>query len=348
MYTHLQLSFCIYILFITICNSDTYVSADSDCGSSCDGSQALPYLTIRQGLNDPTSNTLIILSGTYTGYGNTNITIDQSYTIITTDYPNDPSHTIIDCEKNSWGIVLLSDSYHITGLTVRNCVAPLRQSLTQQHQSQTLGGALFMQNLGIGTINNCMFENNIADIGGAIYIHAAAVHLANTIVQNNRAENSSGGVHVQNADLRLLDETLIENNYAKENGGGIYSKSAGIELYNKSQIKSNSADNKGNNIYCDNGHVNLYDDSDIDGSNNANYIVCVACDIKEFNDKHELKKNLCPSDHPNNHSKTEGQKIAPYLITVLIIFIIGCIIACCYFYKKRQKHDSKYEGLLEN
>ena len=204
-----SIMYSIIIAFIAINRCDTesytYVSADSEC-DPCDGSEISPYSTIQQGLDNSGSNILKILSGTYTGSGNVNLVLTQSWKVITTQHPHDSSQTIIDCQNNAWGIYMKSGAYSIIGLTIKNCIATTRDNvINKNHRNQTLGGALFIESVGSAkNIGNCTFENNEADIGGAMYINSASVILQNVVIQNNNAHNYSGGVYLQSAYLRSI------------------------------------------------------------------------------------------------------------------------------------------------
>eukprot|EP00483_Globobulimina_turgida_P003295 UN03300 len=242
----------------------------------------------------------MMLPGTYKGSGNMNIRLTHSYKVITTQYPNDATRTIIDCERQGWGFQMYSGAYSLIGVTIKNCIAPLRD-ISSQLNGQTLGGALFIESVGSAkNISNCIFECNEADIGGGIYIYSASVLMNNVIVQNNKAHNHSAGIHVASGYLRLSNESFVRNNKAYGKGGGMYLYSGTIELFNKSAIKSNTAEGAGGqNIYCQSATVNLYNDSWIDGSG---AIVCNMCVIKQFDNHNKVTKDFCPTNpHPSHH-----------------------------------------------
>ena len=106
------------ILSITTYSQNTYVDTAATC-SSCDGSEANPFKTIQEGL-DKSGSTLFIQSGTYTGPGNINLTMTNTYSNI---YGNGSLSTIIDCENNGHfqGWQLSSGTFTIQGLSIKNC-----------------------------------------------------------------------------------------------------------------------------------------------------------------------------------------------------------------------------------
>ena len=120
--------------------------------------------------------------------------------------------------------------------------------------------------------------------------------------------------------------------------------SGNIELYNDSVIRSNTAGNAGNDIYCDNAGINLYNESVI---GDVGGVICVACAIRKFDESYRIKKDYCPSNQPNNNSAKDGGSSRTYLILCAVLFVIGIMIGCCYFYKKRTDKHWQYEGLLK-
>ena len=252
----------------------------------------------------------------------------SDYLIATED--NDPSSAIIDCQHNGWGFELWSGSYSIQGLTVRNCVAPLR-GVAYKHRQQTLGGALFIESAGsVPNIRHCVFDGNEADIGGAIYVYSAHSVLEDVVVRNNRAFNLSGGVYVESGHLGIREGTVIETNSADHDGGGLYAVAASIDLFDESKIRSNTAEQRGSNVFCDGATINLYNDSDIEGD--------VFCDA--FCYFHG--KDGCSS---NGGSSRNGTSTG-YLVGCLVVLLLIVVIAAAYFWRERQKGD-KYRGLLQ-
>ena len=199
-------------IHLTSSDSYKYVSANSECEPNCDGSESNPYPTIQQGIDNTGNSDVIlkILAGTYKGSGNKNFTLSSSYYRITTEYPSDPSRTIIDCENDGFGFELYSGSYSIIGLTIQNCVAPYRALAANKYNNQTLGGALFIQSVGTTpNISNCTLKNNNADIGAGIYIYSASVVLANALIEANKASNLSGGIYIESGYLRYCIYCIV-------------------------------------------------------------------------------------------------------------------------------------------
>ena len=113
-------------LLIILANvfGDVYVDRDSSCDDDCDGSESAPYKTIQEALDDVSNNqgVLTISDGTYTGDGNVNLSLSNSFSTIRGE--NSASKTIIDCENNGYfGILLDSGTFTIEDISVVNCNA---------------------------------------------------------------------------------------------------------------------------------------------------------------------------------------------------------------------------------
>lgn len=101
----------------------------------------------------------------------------------------------------------LSESV-IANLTIRNGTAPVSEPMPTG-----VGGGL--KNFSKLTIQNCIFENNIALNGGAIYNDGVLI-LENTTIRGNHAFNLSGGVY--NTSRATYQETgVVKENNTEEN-----------------------------------------------------------------------------------------------------------------------------------
>eukprot|EP01084_Bolivina_argentea_P146897 257104_1 len=114
--------FVLTIWIILIHGNEVHVDIGASCGSSCDGTSSSPFTTIQAGL-DAAGSVLTIYDGTYTGEGNVNLTISNSYTTIQS--ANGAESTIIDCENegHAMGYEFVSGTFTLNGLTVTNCNA---------------------------------------------------------------------------------------------------------------------------------------------------------------------------------------------------------------------------------
>ncbi|UTB31581.1 MAG: Ig-like domain repeat protein [Methanobacterium sp. ERen5] len=221
-----------------------------------DGSYSNPYLTISYAINqgfaksyDPT---IYLLEGTYSGTGNTNMTLTNIgiLSIIGETY----NKTIIDGQNMNW-VLSLGDytQAKITNLTIQNGNSTVLQSsanldltnctfknnyglhtpiIYTEGSVTTVKNLIFRDNqaygsyfgpcvIGKGTIDNSVFANNSnigtstgAMFGGALYTYGLT--LTNSIFENNSNLGTGGALNV-NGILISINNTF-SNNYANYGG----------------------------------------------------------------------------------------------------------------------------------
>ena len=189
---------------------------------------ALPFSTIQDGLDVADGETIIVLQdGTYSGTGNINLEIYDSYTRI--ESSNGYSNTIMDCENSGFGIALNKGTFFLTGLAIQNCNGILREldglplgngTGAASIKNRTIGGGLWIEN-AYAKITNCKLDSNTAELGGGMYTFSTTVDLISSIVSNNHATGRGGGIYVRNGYLYLNHSTAVIDNDA-ENGAGMY------------------------------------------------------------------------------------------------------------------------------
>ena len=83
------------------------------------------------------------------------------------------------------------------------------------------------------TLDNCIFRNNRASYGGAIYAEKCTVTITNTLFENNRAENGGGAIAALNGvKLTVRNSEFIKDSSLYDAGGAVYlfnATSASIE-----------------------------------------------------------------------------------------------------------------------
>ncbi len=246
---------------ITIINANVYVSPTGNDNTG-NGSQTNPYQTLKTALTNvyPSGN-IYILDGTYTGTGNTNLTINMNLNIIGENL----NKTIINADGIG-SIFIIPSGFNVsmknltlTGgnstnyggainnngdLTMNNCKLT---NNTAQH-----GGALYNYNLA--TINNSLFSNNHATYDGAIYNYAGSnLTINNTIFSANTATYDSGAIYNDvNSSLTINDSSFKDNIASGGPGGAI--NNYGNSNVTSSSFNSNNAttgsaiDNENNGI----------------------------------------------------------------------------------------------------
>ncbi|MEN6291448.1 MAG: carboxypeptidase regulatory-like domain-containing protein, partial [Methanobacterium sp.] len=190
-----------------------YVSPSGNDGHSGDSSH--PVQTIEKALSLVNNGgTIYLASGTYSGNGNTGLTIEKNVTIIGQGQTN----TIIDgLTYNPMWTIRSGVTVTIKGLTFANGKAGYG------------GGALY--NAGCTcTVNDCTFTNNKATNGGAIYNTGTVSGYGILTVRGCTftGNNANGGGAIYNygwstdSMCTIIDSTFTGNNATK--GGAIYNQ----------------------------------------------------------------------------------------------------------------------------
>ena len=94
------------------------------------------------------------------------------------------------------------------------------------------GGALTLYQTTLSLQGEARFENNHAEIGGAVVATESQIYLNNRVyILNNSASTSGGGLYLSQTELLSVQESTltISSNNAHEKGGGIHAVSSSIK-----------------------------------------------------------------------------------------------------------------------
>lgn len=197
---------------------DTAVSDPAE-----DGSQEHPFDAIQEAIDAAEyEGTVIILSGTYSGEGNRDLDFKgKTITVRSTD-PNDSSivaETVIDCNGSE------TDPHR--GFVFNNYET--RQSivagLTITGGYNETGGGIFFGKSTAPTMINCIFSENQAYCGGAVYCYNANPELINCEFINNSSAAAGGALYCYVDYVEcdsVLEDCLFQGNTTIYNGGAIY------------------------------------------------------------------------------------------------------------------------------
>jgi uncharacterized repeat protein (TIGR01451 family) len=214
-----------------------------------------PYQSISQGLGSVDENgTVYIADGVYTGGNNTNITISKSITLT----GQSQSGTMINGSDSNWIFNVTSGAnVVIQNLTLTNGKAPDRDS------TLNYGGAIY--NMGNLTVLNCIFTNNTARVGGAIYSRGAVdvtgynrsyLTVLNSTFNNNTAQ-LGGAIYSHYGNTLTVTNSKFMNNTATKHGGAIFNlngaEGSGINRVDNCEFTGNTATNRSGAIYNNNG-----------------------------------------------------------------------------------------------
>ena len=224
---------------------------DASAASGGDGSQSRPYNTVTYSYLGTTNHfkpgTYRIASSlsSYSSYEgmsfigeDRNTTILQyvgSDTFITTSY----SITFKDITIKSGSIQTSGGTLTATNTIFDGGIAKIETESDNYKYGNSYGGAI-KQSASTGidwgsifgggssstqaiNINNCIFRNNFAAYGGAIYSEKGSVSIKNSRFENNHAENGGGAVSVLNGATLTVENCRFVNDYSMYDvGGAIY------------------------------------------------------------------------------------------------------------------------------
>ena len=138
-------------------------------------------------------DTILLADGVYTGPGNYNI--DLKGKSVTVKSVNGPNKCIIDCQQLGRGFLVYNcETVYLTGVTIKNA-----------DSKDNSGGAVNVSNSDI-TIVNCVFNNNKASRGSAVYSSSL---LGSTFISCTFTKNNDRAVSCSHSDF--IDCTFTSN-----------------------------------------------------------------------------------------------------------------------------------------
>jgi parallel beta-helix repeat protein/predicted outer membrane repeat protein len=192
------------------------------------------YPTIQSAIDAAVDwDTVIVSDGTYTGYGNRDISFQGK--AITVRSENGPSTCNIDCQGiDYWphrGFTFKSGEGQrsiLDGFTVTNGYGPREDPDGDGDNHYSCAGALYCQGSS-PTIINCIFKNNLGyGRGGAIYCYESSPTIADCIITDNASEGDGGGIMCVYGGKPTIINCIVEENVSGDTGGGIYVGSRSI------------------------------------------------------------------------------------------------------------------------
>ena len=222
--------------------STVYVNTTGN--DSNNGAIDSPYLTIARGVESVDENgTVNIADGTYSGTGNTNITLNKNMNIT----GQSQTGTIINGTGTNWIFNIISGAnVTIQNITLTNGKAP-DSDITLNY-----GGAIY--NRGNLTVLNCTFTNNTARVGGAIYSRG------NLVVSNSNFDQNSaylgGAIYSHFGGTLTVTNSKFMNNTATKHGGAIFNLNgddSGSNRVDNCEFTGNTATSMGGAIYNNEG-----------------------------------------------------------------------------------------------
>lgn len=159
-----------------------------------------------------------------------------------------------------------------TGLFIFNSRIELSHLILDQNQGKNGGGIYLSNLLDSSFIRDSIIQNNLATLGGGLYLNSN-IRLFNNKFINNKAINGSGIYLLNHFNILSNENHFINNNATR--GGGLFLFNSNIDL-SKSLISNNYALN-GGGIYCHNSTILGNPNLNQNREDNYHCIQCINC-----------------------------------------------------------------------
>jgi predicted outer membrane repeat protein len=202
-----------------------------------DGSFEHPFDSIQKAINKSIpGDTVIVLSGTYTGEGNHDI--DYYGKAITVRSQEGPERCIINCEMQGRG-------FHFHSGEEQDSIL---EGFTIKKGQADFGGGVRIANDSSPSITNCTFIKNSANYGGGIYSYYSSPIVTNCTFTENFADTAGGGFNSSDYCNSTITNCNFTNNSAVK-GGGMYNGSSNKPVITNCNFTKNTADKYGGGLY---------------------------------------------------------------------------------------------------
>ena len=125
-------------------------------------------------------------------------------------------------------------------IDIRNvCIEDAKANVHDQYNN-SFGGAIYNPGEHYDPylyLTNCIFKNNSAMYGGALYMTYGHLKIINTTFESNTAYNYGGAIAAgANSKIEIYDSDFINDKSIKDSGGAIYFRYADVKISNSNFI----------------------------------------------------------------------------------------------------------------
>ena len=266
-----------------------YVDDNSSCMTGC-GSQANPWPTIQQGIDDaPSTGSVIVFAGNYpenVNFNGKDVTVESSAgagsTVITaqgkgygvTFDSGETSASVLDgftMQGGSPGGILCSNN---SEPVIRNCIVSNNSGYGIRFQgssSPTIERCTVEGNPqsgiscagSLGTISHSRILGNSAANGAGLYLDQCTTSVINNEITDNSATTDGGGIYCSGSTATITNNT-VSGNSAGQRGGGLAAESGSTLTVTNTILWADSAV-QGAEIYEDATSGGTVRYSDVEG-----------------------------------------------------------------------------------
>ena len=121
-------------------------------------------------------------------------------------------------------------------MDIRNVLIEDARATISDHHNNSYGGAIYNPGEHYNPylyLTNCIFKNNSAEYGGALYMTHGHLKIINTTFESNNAYNYGGAIAAgENSTIEIYDSHFINDSSLKDSGGAIYFIKANVLISN--------------------------------------------------------------------------------------------------------------------
>ena len=125
-------------------------------------------------------------------------------------------------------------------IDIKNVLIENAEANINDHYNNSFGGAIYNPGEHYDPylyLTNCIFKNNSAEYGGALYMTHGHLKIINTTFDSNRAYSYGGAIAAgENTIIEIYDSDFINDTSIKDSGGAIYFKNVNAVISNSNFI----------------------------------------------------------------------------------------------------------------